>query len=218
MRKILLVFCFLQIGTITFSQCEKKEPFTLGVFIAKSDYIGDQDIQSFKLSHLKGAFGLNFFKVLNSNSSIGINVAIGQWGTSFNRSMGPLTGHTFNANYLLGDLNFRYKLKNSRKNSFIPFVSIGIGCRSLSKTSYPKLENYGRFDVISNNKRSIEPIIPMGLGFLYQINPKVNIQYQYTFGITTSDMHDFKEDNVSFLENDFYGINQIGIEFKLLNY
>jgi hypothetical protein len=215
MKKIFLLICALHLVKIVFCQGQKIEKSSFGIFIAKSDFIGDQNIQTFKFGDTKGAVGLNYNKNVLLNSSIGINVALGNWGTKFNRSMGPLTGKSFNSSFFISDINFRHNLRSKIKYNFVPFLSVGIGCRLLSKTSYPSLDSYGNIDVISTNKRTIEPVIPFGIGFIYQLSPKLNLQYQYTFGLTNSDHHDFKVDKLNFLENDFYGINQIGLAFKI---
>lgn len=216
MKKVLLITVFfiasfagLQAQSIyEVNELQGEVGFTVGA----AHYFGDLNTRA-KLNRPKPAFGIFFRKQFNNYLGIKIAAHYAQLGYSdvySDNTYQKLRNLSFNADILefaaSADFNFFKFVPGDPNYSFTPYITLGLGMFSYSPYAYlnnkkvflrplgTEGQNIGYVDPATNAKRkpygSTALCVPIGIGFKYQVNDKVNFFFQVAQRLTMTDYLD----------------------------
>lgn len=182
-----------------------------GVTIGTAHYFGDLNTNT-SLNRLKPAVGIFFRKQFNNYLGLRISSHYAQLGFSdiYSKNDYQKTRNlSFNTDIwefaLQGEFNFFKFMPNDPAYSFTPFVTLGLGVFSYNPYAYldgkkvflrplgTEGQNIGYAGVDGIKRKpygSMAVCVPTGMGIKYNINQKVNLSFQITHRLTSTDYLD----------------------------
>lgn len=213
-RKFFILAGLLNLVLLVNAQTAEKN-IAVSLNMVKNEYDGDYGNAILNLNkpwYVAGGISLSAY--LTHSFDIGIQGSYGSYGyydTEINRFSGSkfdlsaFTHYKFNNGYLL-----------KKESRLAPFISLGIGL-----ATYGTINDAAPYPTIVT--KGVDLIIPLGIGFKYQLTNSVSIQYQYLYNITNADNHDENRgarifgsgDHPYFKSgNDAFGQSIIGLVFS----
>lgn len=215
MKKIILsvllsgtVFCVV-VAQPGFDGNELQGEF--GLTIGTAHYFGDLNTNT-SLNRLKPAVGIFFRKQFNNYLGLRISSHYAQLGYSDIYSKNDYQKSrnlSFNTDIwefaLQGEFNFFKFMPNDPAYSFTPFVTLGLGVFSYNPYAYldgkkvflrplgTEGQNIGYAGIDGVKRKpygSMAVCVPIGMGIKYNINQKVNLSFQITHRLTSTDYLD----------------------------
>jgi outer membrane protein OmpA-like peptidoglycan-associated protein len=207
LNRLLFGFLLLAVPS-TYSQ-NKDDPYSVGVYFVKSEYIGDLGNRVFNFAkdlNFGGAVSLDryisrFFDagLYVSLSQFGFNNGVSQysdWEGIQNRDENPLrnfaTTSFFNAN-----AHFRFKIWGNSNWRVFPYLGLGVGISTFNNITGEYLDGNNERQVFNNqvNKDAKWNVCAFtGLGMVgaeWRIASWVSLRYQVNIAWTGSDKADF---------------------------
>jgi len=182
-----------------------------GVSIGTAHYFGDLNTNA-SLNRLKPAVGVFFRKQFNNYLGLRISTHYAQLGFSDIYSKNDYQKSrnlSFNTDIwefaLQGEFNFFKFMPNDPAYSFTPFVTLGLGVFSYNPYAYldgkkvflrplgTEGQNIGYAGVDGKKRKpygSMAVCVPIGMGIKYNISQKVNLSFQITHRLTSTDYLD----------------------------
>ncbi|MGZ3918641.1 MAG: outer membrane beta-barrel protein [Bacteroidia bacterium] len=203
-RTLLLVCCFITIGEIT-AQTED-EKWNIGVHGGATQYSGDLGQGFYSINQaLYGFAGISVSRYLTDRMDATVLFTRGQAGYLASRdySKDISLDYNYRVDLTTANVAVRYNLRD-RDRSFIPYV---FGGATVMRQR----------DHITDllNKKPFEFGIPTGgVGFSYQVNPKMAVQFQEMFTYTSTDNVDHRVQGM----NDSYLFHTLGLTFNIEKY
>jgi len=201
-KKILLLIGFVSIGWFVSAQTFDSK-IAVGLYGGKNEYNGELGNGIFDVARPFYAFGgLSLSTYLSPSFDIGIQGNYGDYGYSNLISFYSMWGHKYE-----GTLFAHYKLNNDyifyETNKLSPFLELGVGLAGYSTGTQNGVSQSGRI-----NATGIDFLVPLGVGFKYQFNKLVALQYKFVYNFTNQD----KRDNVMTNKgNDRFAEHSIGL-------
>jgi hypothetical protein len=179
-----------------------------GISAGASQYFGDLN-PDYHFNTPKPAFGIYFRKQLTDYIAIRIAGHFAQLGYSdiYNTQNAFYLRRnlSFNSNVwelgLQGDFNFFRFIPGDGDHRSTPYLTFGIGMFSFDPYAYLNGQKYylrelgteGQGTSAYPNRKpynNIAAYIPLGLGYKYNLNPKMNIGFEVVYRFTTTDYLD----------------------------
>ncbi|HEY2648672.1 MAG TPA: DUF6089 family protein [Puia sp.] len=203
-----IFFCFLVIRTI--AQPDHSYLYTgeFGVLAGASQYFGDLN-PDLHFNTPKTVFGLFFRKQITNYIAVRIQGQFAQLGYSdvYNKQNAFYLRRnlSFNTNVwqlgVQGDFNFFRFIPGDGDHRATPYLTIGIGMFSFDPYAYLAGQKYYLRELGTEGQGSaaypdrkpysnIAAYIPLGLGYKYNLNPKMNIGIEAVYNFTTTDYLD----------------------------
>jgi hypothetical protein len=172
-----------------------------------SQYFGDLN-PDYHFNTPKPVFGIFFRKQLTDYISVRIQGQFAQVGYSdvYNKqnAFDQRRNLSFNSNIwqlgLQGDFNFFRFIPGDGNHRSTPYLTVGIGMFSFDPYAYLDGQKYylrelgteGQAAGYDGRKpyNNIAAYIPLGLGYKYNLNPKMNIGIEVVYNFTTTDYLD----------------------------
>jgi hypothetical protein len=172
-----------------------------------SQYFGDLN-PDYHFNTPKPVFGIFFRKQLTDYISVRIQGQFAQVGYSdvYNKqnTFDQRRNLSFNSNIwqlgLQGDFNFFRFIPGDGNHRSTPYLTVGIGMFSFDPYAYLDGQKYylrelgteGQAAGYDGRKpyNNIAAYIPLGLGYKYNLNPKMNIGIEVVYNFTTTDYLD----------------------------
>jgi hypothetical protein len=172
-----------------------------------SQYFGDLN-PDYHFNTPKPVFGIFFRKQLTDYISVRIQGQFAQVGYSdvYNKqnTFDQRRNLSFNSNIwqlgLQGDFNFFRFIPGDGDHRSTPYLTVGIGMFSFDPYAYLDGQKYylrelgteGQAAGYEGRKpyNNIAAYIPLGLGYKYNLNPKMNIGIEVVYNFTTTDYLD----------------------------
>ncbi len=181
----------LLLSTLYAGAQNSDRPFAIGVLGGLTQYNGDlgQGFYDFGQAAY-GHYGVSANLFINPRWDFAANVTnghLGYWAED---------GKRFRGMHIQANAHFRLNILTSDKHKAVPFLHAGIGVSDLhGLTAGPGTDMY----------------VPFGFGLRYQLNQRVNIIAQETFGYTDHDDHDYSVKRT----NDAFLLHSVGVIFTL---
>lgn len=203
MKKILLFILGLGLASTSMAQTSEN-PWTIGVYGVKTEYLGDlakysnewttsnkaNDARNtiFNFNLFYGGGALSFDRYLNNYFDAGIYTSYGTVGFKDNNTVERIP-RSFKANLSNTNAHVRIKILGPDDNAhFVPYLNFGVGFLAYFKDKGTTTDNINGGDTISiSGKNSVGMIINGGIGLEYRINSHIGVRYQADFGWTTRD-------------------------------
>ena len=203
----LSVFCFIRTAS---AQVEPSYVYQgeFGVLGGVSQYFGDLN-PDLHFNTPKAAFGIFFRKQVTDYISVRIQGQFAQLGYSdvYNtqNAFDLRRNLSFNTNVwqlgLQGDFNFFRFIPGDGDHRSTPYLTFGIGMFSFDPYAYLGGQKYYLRELGTEGQGSpaypdrqpysnIAAYIPLGLGYKYNLNPKMNIGIEIVYNFTTTDYLD----------------------------
>lgn len=166
-------------------------PFAIGVLGGLTQYNGDlgQGFYDFGQAAY-GHYGVSANLFINPRWDFAANVTNGHMG------YWAEDGQRFRGMHIQANAHFRLNILASDKHKTVPFLHAGIGVSDLhGLTAGPGTDMY----------------VPFGFGVRYQLNQRINLIAQETFGYTDHDDHDYSVKRT----NDAFLMHSVGVIFTL---
>ena len=201
-------FCFFVIRTV--AQPDHSYLYTgeFGVLGGVSQYFGDLN-PDLHFNTPKAVFGLFFRKQITNYIAVRIQGQFAQLGYSdvYNtqNAFDLRRNLSFNTNVwqlgLQGDFNFFRFIPGDGDHRATPYLTIGIGMFSFDPYAYLAGQKYYLRELGTEGQGSaaypdrkpynnIAAYIPLGIGYKYNLNPKMNIGIEAVYNFTTTDYLD----------------------------
>jgi Domain of unknown function (DUF6089) len=203
-----IIFYFFVIRTA--AQQERSYVYTgeFGVLAGASQYFGDLN-PDLHFNTPKAVFGLFFRKQVTDYIAVRIQGQFAQLGYSdvYNTQNAFYLRRnlSFNTNVLQlgvqGDFNFFRFIPGDGDHRATPYLTIGIGMFSFDPYAYLDGQKYYLRELGTEGQGSaaypdrkpysnIAAYIPLGLGYKYNLNPRMNIGVEAVYNFTTTDYLD----------------------------
>jgi hypothetical protein len=203
-----IFFCFLGIRTV--AQPDHSYLYTgeFGVLAGASQYFGDLN-PDLHFNTPKTVFGLFFRKQITNYIAVRIQGQFAQLGYSdvYNKqnAFDLRRNLSFNTNIwqlgVQGDFNFFRFIPGDGDHRATPYLTVGIGMFSFDPYAYLEGQKYYLRELGTEGQGSpaypdrkpynnIAAYIPLGLGYKYNLNPKMNIGIEAVYNFTTTDYLD----------------------------
>jgi hypothetical protein len=178
-----------------------------GVMGGVSQYFGDLN-PDYHFNTPKVAFGVFFRKQVTDYISVRIQGQFAQLGYSdiYNtqNSFDLRRNLSFNTNIwqlgFQGDFNFLRFIPGDGDHRSTPYLTIGVGMFSFDPYAYLDGQKYFLRELGTEGQAvgydgrkpysNIAMYIPLGLGYKYNLNPKMNIGFEIVYNFTTTDYLD----------------------------
>ena len=218
LNKSIFFVCLFSV-TVSFGYAQSLEnKIALGLNFVKNEYNGDygSGILNFNEKNFFTAIGISLTKYMTPSIDAGLQGSFGSYGffeTKENRFIGLKYDGSLFVHY---KLNNGYIFKENSKLS--PFISFGLGMAAygINRTDSSSIIVTYSPTIITNRN---DIILPLGIGFKYQLTNLFAIQYQYLYTFTTADNHDNNR-SATFNPkpgNDAYGQHLIGFIYTFNN-
>ncbi|HEY2348662.1 MAG TPA: DUF6089 family protein [Puia sp.] len=203
-----IFFCILGIRTV--AQPDHSYLYTgeFGVLAGASQYFGDLN-PDLHFNTPKTVFGLFFRKQITNYIAVRIQGQFAQLGYSdvYNKqnAFDLRRNLSFNTNIwqlgVQGDFNFFRFIPGDGDHRATPYLTVGIGMFSFDPYAYLEGQKYYLRELGTEGQGSpaypdrkpynnIAAYIPLGLGYKYNLNPKMNIGIEAVYNFTTTDYLD----------------------------
>ncbi len=202
----LAVFCFF---TQSRAQTDNSYLYQgeFGVLGGVSQYFGDLN-PDYHFNTPKAAFGVFFRKQVTDYIAIRIQGQFAQLGYSdvYNtqNAFDLRRNLSFNTNVwqlgFQGDFNFLRFVPGDGDHRSTPYLTIGVGMFSFDPYAYLDGQKYYLRELGTEGQavgydgrkpyNNIAMYIPLGLGYKYNLNPKMNIGFEIVYNFTTTDYLD----------------------------
>ena len=199
-------FCFFLKG---FSQPDYSYVYQgeFGISAGTSQYFGDLN-PDYHFNTPKLVLGAFYRKQLNDYIAVRISAHFAQVGYSdiYNKQseFEQRRNLSFNSNIwefgFQGDFNFLKFIPGDGEHRGTPYVTFGIGMFSFDPYAYLDGQKYYLRELGTEGQNAgyegrkpytnIAACIPLGLGYKYNINPKMNIGFEIVYRFTTTDYLD----------------------------
>jgi hypothetical protein len=178
-----------------------------GVSGGVSQYFGDLN-PNYHFNTPKAVFGMYFRKQLNDYIAVRISAHFAQLGYSdtYNtqNEFELRRNLSFNTNVwefgFQGDFNFLKFVPGDGEHRSTPYITFGIGMFSFDPYAYLGGQKYYLRELGTEGENAgyegrkpynnIAAYIPLGLGYKYNLNPKMNIGFEIVYRFTTTDYLD----------------------------
>jgi Domain of unknown function (DUF6089) len=200
------VFCFLNQSR---AQTDNSYVYQgeFGVIGGVSQYFGDLN-PDYHFNTPKVAFGVFFRKQVTDYIAVRIQGQFAQLGYSdiYNtqNSFDLRRNLSFNTNVwqlgFQGDFNFLRFIPGDGDHRSTPYLTIGVGMFSFDPYAYLDGQKYFLRELGTEGQaigyegrkpyNNIAMYIPLGLGYKYNLNPKMNIGFEIVYNFTTTDYLD----------------------------
>jgi len=200
------VFCFF---TQSRAQTDNSYVYQgeFGVMGGVSQYFGDLN-PDYHFNTPKAAFGVFFRKQVTDYIAVRIQGQFAQLGYSdiYNtqNAFDLRRNLSFNTNVwqlgFQGDFNFLRFIPGDGDHRSTPYLTIGVGMFSFDPYAYLDGQKYYLRELGTEGQavgydgrkpyNNIAMYIPLGLGYKYNLNPKMNIGFEIVYNFTTTDYLD----------------------------
>ncbi len=209
----LIAFTGLSFLSANAQTAEKK--LAIGFQLGLSEYAGDlgngfgqfsfqsRPLQGTSKGSNPGFAGMSLAMYVNPYIDLALSMNAGEWGYYL------ANDKSFNSRFMATDLSLRYKLLGERCKKVQPFVSVGIGTRSISRIDSVIFQNKHDFD--DEHQREINLLA--GIGFKVNVIPHITLTVQSVFGMTNNDQAEGSP-NLEHYGYDQFLNHSIGISYQ----
>lgn len=193
----LLVLCIMSISVKAQDGYIQQGEF--GFTVGGAHYFGDLNTRA-GLNRPKPALGLFFRKQFGNYVGLRVSGRFAQLGYDdllSKNSYQYTRGLEFNTNIfefgVQGDFNFFKYIPNDINYGFTPYMTLGLGVFSFNPYATYDGEKYYLNSLITEENKSQSTMavcIPLGVGFKYSVNKRVNLSFEVTQRFTTTDYLD----------------------------
>jgi len=177
-----------------------------GITVGAAHYFGDLNTR-IGLNRPKPALGAFFRKQFGNYVGLRLSahyLQVGYSDTYSKNEYQKLRNLSFNSNVwevaLQGDFNFFKFVPNNRNYLFTPYITLGVGAFTYDPYAYTDGEKQflrplgteGQLVGYKGRKpySTLAMCIPLGVGFKYNLNEKMNFSFEVTHRFTTTDYLD----------------------------
>ncbi len=202
-------FAFLTVN----AQTEEKK-LAIGFQTGLSEYTGDlgngfgqfsfksRPVTGTSKTSNPGFVGMSLYMYLNPRVDLALSMNYGEWGYYLAEDK------NFNTRFISSDLSLRYKVFGNRFKKVQPYLSVGIGARSMSRIDSIHLHHNHDFDENHQNEFNLLA----GLGFKINMIPHLTLTVQSVYGITNNDKAEGKP-NLEHYGYDQFLNHSVGISY-----